>query len=356
MTHSTQLLGGLVKALCLAFVAVLLASCAFERRADRPEILRPLRNLEIFVADRGKSRIVRFTDMNGTGWQVRTTAAGRTFGQPTGVFAVKNSFVFGSNGIYVADRLNNRIVRMPDMGTGSAQEFPVPGLATPFRVTVDLGAIFFTSAPNRLHRINGIDGSGHVEIRGTDIRVLDAAGAPAGTGVGFADVGLAVVGGRGRGHGIYLPASSQIVQLNSMSPDIGTPPTRFSALQCCTLNGGGAVFQTATGAGSDPLGIDIDSAKRIWVADTKNHRIVRVDDMSGAGMVVLGGPASGSGTNQFNEPTAIQVHETGIYIADSRNNRIVRIQDIDGTGWTTFSGPSGDGFQVPWDVAVVSGF
>ncbi|MDI6773257.1 MAG: hypothetical protein QME77_11825 [bacterium] len=41
---------------------------------------------------------------------------------------------------------------------------------------------------------------------------------------------------------------------------------------------------------------------QIYVADQNNHRVVRFNDMSGAGWVTLG--ALGSGTNQFNNPPA----------------------------------------------------
>ena len=43
----------------------------------------------------------------------------------------------------------------------------------------------------------------------------------------------------------------------------------------------------------------------IFVADSFNDRIVRIDDMTGAGWTTLGN--QGSGTNQFNFPTSIFV-------------------------------------------------
>jgi hypothetical protein len=42
---------------------------------------------------------------------------------------------------------------------------------------------------------------------------------------------------------------------------------------------------------------------QIFVADTSNNRIVRINDMTGAGWTTLG--AIGSGTNQFARPFGI---------------------------------------------------
>jgi DNA-binding beta-propeller fold protein YncE len=79
-------------------------------------------------------------------------------------------------------------------------------------------------------------------------------------------------------------------------------------------------------------------AGRIYVADSNNNRIVRVNDMTGAGWTALGSP--GTGVNQFANPFSVFVDSAGrIYVADSNNNRIVRVNDMTGAGWTTFGTP-----------------
>src|SRR5947209_8183672 len=59
-------------------------------------------------------------------------------------------------------------------------------------------------------------------------------------------------------------------------------------------------------------GIAVDSAGRIYVADTYNARIVRIDDMNGTNWTTLSGIGSG-------------------------NRRIVRMDDTSGTNWTTLT-------------------
>ena len=74
------------------------------------------------------------------------------------------------------------------------------------------------------------------------------------------------------------------------------------------------------------------SGPEIYVTDFDNNRIVRMDDMTGAGWVALG--SLGPGANQLHEPTGIAVDPSGrIVVADSWNDRMVRMEDMTGHGW-----------------------
>ncbi len=65
----------------------------------------------------------------------------------------------------------------------------------------------------------------------------------------------------------------------------------------------------------------------IFVVDAGNNRIVRMDDMAGAGWTTLG--SGGSGVNQFVSPAGIAVDRAGrIYVVDTGNHRIC------GSWWT----------------------
>jgi len=89
-------------------------------------------------------------------------------------------------------------------------------------------------------------------------------------------------------------------------------------------------------------GIALDSAGRIYIADTYNSRIVRIDDMNGTNFVAYGG-TYGSGPGSFNNPTGIAVDSAGkIYVLDSGNSQIVRMDDMNGNNWIAY-GTSGTG-------------
>lgn len=86
-------------------------------------------------------------------------------------------------------------------------------------------------------------------------------------------------------------------------------------------------------------GLALDAQGRIYVADTYNCRIVRIDDMTGANAVTYGGTC-GSGQGQFYDPQGIAVDSNGkIYIMDTGNSRLVRIDDMTGANWVTYGAP-----------------
>ena len=105
----------------------------------------------------------------------------------------------------------------------------------------------------------------------------------------------------------------------------------------------------------NPWGIAVDAAGKIYVTDNVNCRVVRMDDMSGTNWTSLG--HCGSGGHQFNNPTGLFVDSAGkIYVADTGNNRVVRVNDIAGDGWKAY-GAAGSGtgqFAAPEGIAVNS--
>ena len=102
------------------------------------------------------------------------------------------------------------------------------------------------------------------------------------------------------------------------------------------ISGAGWTALTQNPSGTDqltgPYGLAVGPDGKIYITD--QNRVVRVDDISGAGWVSFG--ATGSGTNQFNGPNGITVDATGrIYVADGTNRRIVSFDDMSGTNWQT---------------------
>ncbi len=87
---------------------------------------------------------------------------------------------------------------------------------------------------------------------------------------------------------------------------------------------------------NNPSGMFVDSADRLWVADTANHRVLRFDNVTtkgnganadgvlGQGLFTTAAP-SGAATG-MNSPQDVAVSASGtLYVADSGNHRVLRI-------------------------------
>jgi sugar lactone lactonase YvrE len=106
---------------------------------------------------------------------------------------------------------------------------------------------------------------------------------------------------------------------------------------------GQATFTTSSSATTDaamdnPVGVWIDGADRLWVADSSNNRVLRFDTitskLSGAAANgVLGQPnfttsSSGNGAAQLYEANALAISPTGaLFVASTGNNRVVRFDN-----------------------------
>ena len=109
-----------------------------------------------------------------------------------------------------------------------------------------------------------------------------------------------------------------------------------------------------------PEGVAFDNAGNILVADTGNHRIVK---LSAAGVFVQSFGSEGSGDEQFNKPKGLDVDTSGnIVVADSENDRIVRFDpDAFASSFETLGKVVSDSpepgnevgeFNLPSDVAI----
>src|SRR5262249_25655726 len=67
--------------------------------------------------------------------------------------------------------------------------------------------------------------------------------------------------------------------------------------------------------------------EHIYIADWGNHRLVRMDDMEGTNWITLG--SAGEGLFRF--PVSVCVDRAGrVYVAEQRDGRLIRIDDIFG--------------------------
>lgn len=123
----------------------------------------------------------------------------------------------------------------------------------------------------------------------------------------------------------------------------GTAPKRFQG-------DGGPATKAAL---HFPTAVAVDAEGHLYIADTMNHRVRRVDGMTGLITTVAGtGQARFSGDGgpavaaALNEPAALVIDASGcLYIADQSNNRVRMvdmksgvIQTIAGDGVATYNG------------------
>lgn len=121
-----------------------------------------------------------------------------------------------------------------------------------------------------------------------------------------------------------------------------------------------------------PTGIDIDAAKNVYIADTYNSVIRKIDPTGVVTTIAGNGVAGYSGDNgpataaQLNQPYDVKYDQTtgNIYIADKSNHRIRMVTPsgtiitVAGNGIQGFSGDNGLAVNAklsnPWGVAISS--
>ncbi len=276
-----------------------------------------------YIADTNNERIRKvdaatgnIATVAGTGEQGYSgdngAATAAQLSYPTGVEADR------SGNLYIADAFNFRIRKVDAEGNiatvagdGTGGFSGDSGPATAAQLNVPYGV-----AP---------DGAGNLYIADTDnhrIRKIDAAG------------NIATVAGTGQqGYGGDSGAATA-AQLNS------------------------------------PYGVAPDESGNLYIADTGNHRIRKVDAAGNITTVAGDGTSGFSGDNgpaiaaQLNAPFSVALDESGhLYIADAGNHRIRWVDAADGniatvagTGQQGFNGNGGPATQAqldgPYDVAV----
>jgi sugar lactone lactonase YvrE len=350
-------------------------------------------NGNLFIADRYNNRI-RMVNSGG----IITTLIAAPISDPRGV-GVDNA-----GNVFVSDSGNNR-VRMISPGgavttvAGGAAGFSGDGgpatasrLALPIQVAADgTGNIFIADRGNyRVRRVSAggiidtvagtsddgrsaslaqlnfpnviaVDGAGNLFIADTDsqrIRVVNSDGVIttiAGNGSwGFSgDNGAAVSAQLNYPAAIAVDAAGNLFITDTNNHRIRkiTPNGTISTVVGNGRQGSGGDGGPASRAAMNyPRGIAVDGTGNLYIADTDNHRIRKVDSSGTISTLAGNGTAGSSGDGgaatdaQLAFPVGVTVDGAGdLFIADSLNNRIRKVTP-DGI-ITTVAGSGAYGFR-----------
>lgn len=279
----------------------------------------------IYIADTGNNRIRKISPDG-----LVTTLAGSTAGFADGTstnaqfnapYGIKADDL---GNVFVADRGNNKIRKITPNGVvttiaGSTRGFADgAGSVAQFNLPTDLaivadGTIYVTDSNN--NRIRKITAAGVVTtIAGSTSGYTDGIGSTAKFNLPY---GLAV----DRFENIYV-ADTYNNRIRKITPS-GNVTTIAGSTS-------GFMDGIATAAQFNlPWGISIDARDNLYIADRSNNRIRKISS-TGVVTTIAGstrGFADGSNTtSQFYSPSGITIDGEGkIYIADSGNNRIRKI-------------------------------
>ena len=255
----------------------------------------------------------------GNGTADFTDGASAMFNQPAGIA------VDVAGNVYVADQANNRIRKITAAGVAST--LAGNGQADMRDTTVGTAAMF--NAPSGL----AIDAAGNVLVadKGNHrIRKITQAGVV--TTVAGSDSGYAE--GPSLGTAKFFAPSAVAIDADGNIYVADTKNYRIRLItatapsQVVTLMGTGTQGpddgDVSTARFNKPVGIALDAAGNIYVADSNRIRKISAGLLTTLAGSETAGFAEGSGAAaRFNGPTGIAIDATGnIYVADRGNNRI----------------------------------
>ena len=283
--------------------------------------------------------------------------------------------VDSAGNLYIADTSNQRIRKVDTSGNistvagdgtlGDGRAATSASLAGPFGVAVDnAGNLFIADTSN--HRIRKVDASGIITT-------------VAGNGSHcYYTTDLCGDGGPAISANLYDPYDVAVDHAgNIYIADLNDHRIRKvdTAGNISTVAGNGTPGYSGDGGPATsaslyyPSGVAVDAAGNLYIADTSNQRIRKVDTSGNISTVAGNGTASYSGDGgaatsaSLSAPLGVAVDSAGnLYIADSGNNRIRKvdlsgnISTVAGNGMPIYNGDNiaatSARLYYPYDVAV----
>ena len=331
----------------------------------------------LFIADTGNHRI-RKVDSAGVISTVAGTGGfglGGNFGDggpaiQAAVFYPSDVAVDGAGNLFIAERFYDQIRKVDSAGVITT----VAGTGEFFGGFSGDGGPAIQAAVNYPYGV-AVDGAGNLFIADTGndrIRKVDSAGVistVAGTGESFGgfsgDGGPAIQAALNYPRGVAVDGAGNFFIADTDNHRIRKVD---SAGVISTVAGAGEFgFAEAGGFGGDggpaiqaalnyPSDVVADGAGNLYIADTGNHRIRKVDaagvisTVAGAGSFGFGGDGGPAAAGQLRSPSGVAVDGAGnLYIADTDNHRI---RKVDATGTITTIAGTGEPVVglIVWDV------
>jgi len=297
----------------------------------------------LFIADKNNDRIRRLdtsinwiTTVAGTGTRGFSgdggPATSAELNDPEGVF------VDSSGNIYIADT-DNHCIRKVDASTQNINT--VAGIGGSSGFEGDGGPA--TEAKLKNPRGVFVDASGNIFIADTEnhcIRKVDAASqfintvAGIGGSAGFTG-GPATNAKMNKPQGVFVDASGDIYIADTNNHRIRKVDAATQMISTVAGTGSGGFSgdgELATGAElENPRGVYVDSNGNIFIADTKNHRIRVVSAHDGKINTIGGRPTFFGGFNGDNQPAtdAYLNDPNAVAMAATRGGRKIYISDTE---------------------------
>ena len=298
----------------------------------------------VYIADSSNDRI-RKVDSTGT---ITTIAGGESAvnfpgdGGPASqakLWSPSDVAVDGAGNLYIADRLNQRIRKVDSTGTittiagtgepGFSRDGGPASQATlwsPSDVAVDgVGNVYIADSSN--DRIRKVDSTG-------TITTIAGSGPHYDGGFG-GDGGPAVKAQLGRPSGVALDGDGNLYIADTDNQRIrkvdstGTITTIAGTGKGGFSGDGGPAVKAQLGR---PSGVALDGVGNLYIADSSNDRIRKVDStgtittIAGTGKGGFSGDGGPAVKAQLRRPSGVALDGDGnLYIADSSNNRIRKL-------------------------------